>query len=83
MAILGGRSGRKPEPEPEPHVPQDDGELTEQQMVVAWKFLMLLDEGFSADQAQRLLELRQFDWHEAERLLRRGATHEQAVRLLT
>jgi hypothetical protein len=57
--------------------------LDEQQKVIAWNVLMLLDLGFSLDQAQLLTSMRYFDWHAAEYLRERGCSHELVIEILT
>ena len=69
----------KPEPEPEEE-PREDLILNERQERAARRTLNLVELGFSMQQVLRMRVGRQlFDWHEAERLLKKGETHEQVT----
>lgn len=72
MPSFGKPSAPAPESEPE-------RELDEFELVVANRTLNLLDLGFALEDALELSKLRSFDWHEAKRLLEKGATHEWVV----
>ncbi len=85
--VFSWRPGILPEPEPKPESepePQEESpSLNEYQRRVARRTLNLLDAGFSMDQILRLdPSQRSFDWHDAERLVRSGCTHETAVLIL-
>jgi len=57
--------------------PGEDGRVLEDfQRLVAWRFLMLLDLKFSVEQATALVQDRNFDWHRAEYLIHKGASHQ-------
>jgi hypothetical protein len=56
--------------------------VPDQELVDSWVERRFLQLGFTPDQAR---DLRQAgaDWHEAERLLDRGCTHQLATTILT
>ena len=73
-------SGAAVAAEPEP----EDRLLDEFESLIAWEFLMCLDLGFSIEQSTALVAVRNFTWHEAERLLKeRGYPHATVVDELT
>ena len=75
---------KQPQPKPELKAePTGDVEFDEYERVVAHRTLNLIDLGFSMQQVIQMGVGRQgFDWHEADRLLKQGSTHEQATWLL-
>lgn len=74
---------RPPQAEPAPEPEPNDRVLDEFESLIAWEFLMCLDLGFSIEQATLLTCVRNFSWHEAERLLEKGCPHETVVDQLT
>ncbi len=72
----------KPKPKPDPEPVEDDLDVT-----VAidpeheWRCRMLVQAGFTDFEAFRL-SINGADWHEAEVLLRKGATPDQILRIL-
>lgn len=76
-------------PKPEPDKPEqpaaasDARELSDYEHRVAVRTLNLLDLGFTLAQVERMRPQRlHFDWHEPERLLREGRSHEVVSWLL-
>jgi hypothetical protein len=63
----------------EEHTPIDGHEEAE---ILAWRLRMLLEVGFTLPEAEQLLSQPHLDWHEAERLHRRGCPHHLIIRLL-
>lgn len=59
--------------EPEVHKPD------ERVAVFEWRYAMLLGLGFAADDALHLARAKSLDWHEADKLLKTGYTHQQVV----
>lgn len=53
----------------------------EEGQLLAWRVEQFANLGFSFDDAHILGE-HKVDWHEAERLLKAGCTHELAVQIL-
>lgn len=68
---------------PKVELEPQDGELDELRILVSWRCLMLLDLGFTIEQAVGLATQRDFDWHKAESLRRRGCPTDLAVRILS
>jgi len=58
-------------------------ELSEDQQVAAWEFLMLLDLGFTVQQGLKLVAIPHFSWHDAERLVKKGMPLELVIDQLT
>lgn len=56
---------------------------SEHERILRWRYLMLLDLGFSLEQTQLLVSVPDLDWHRAEYLLRKGMSHELVVNELT
>lgn len=77
-----GMFGRPKKEEPEQTAAPTDAALTELQSRTAWRYLMLLDLGFTPDDSLHLVRNPHLDWHEAERLVRRGCPLDIVVRLL-
>lgn len=69
---------RPPQPEPESDGPVS-GEVVSP--IDEWRMRMLKHAGFSDGDALRL-SLSGADWHECAKLLRKGATPEQILRIL-
>ena len=70
----------KPPPVPESESSVATRVLTADEQRAADRTLNLIELGFSMDQILRMqVGRRFFDWHKAERLLKRGQTHEQVT----
>lgn len=73
-----------PKPQAEPASPEELGvELDEVQSLAAWEFLCLLDIGFSVAECQELVAIKNFSWHSADALLKKGWPHATVVDELT
>lgn len=64
-------------------IPENYPDLDEPTRIVVWKKLMLCDLGFTSEQVELLVSVRNFDWHRAEYLLDKGMSHELVVNELT
>ena len=86
MSSIGGRADvpvRKNKPKPEPDDKQGDLEIVvEVDPEHEWRCACLVKAGFTASEAFRL-SINGADWHDAEVLLRKGATPEQILRILS
>lgn len=64
-------------------VPEDTSrDLSEDEEILAWRMLSLLDAGYSATNAGALAACKYVDTHAAARLLARGCDQETAVKIL-
>jgi hypothetical protein len=80
------RPGVLPPMPPQAQTEQEEGldrQLDEHEQLVAWEFLMLLELGFTVKDSHLLVAIPYFTWHDADDLLKRGLSHEQAVDQLT
>lgn len=68
-------------PEPEPQR-EEDRELTAEEQRLSWRYLMLIDLGFAPDDALHLIRNPHLDWHDAERLVKKGCPKELILRIL-
>ena len=61
----------------------EDHEQEDHELRVARRYLNLLEDGFTPDQIERLHpERAEFDWHEADALVKAGCSTEMAVEIL-